>query len=112
MKIERYFISPPCSLEQFADQHELVLEIHERDIQTRECKLQPPLERFYTSFNNVDIKDGACLVSVFGNGETEDEAILDFCAQIQGKQLIKDAGYTTREVLQAPDKVTWKGGVS
>lgn len=87
---------PRTTLQEFADQHGLVMEIYERD--TKEF---PLLLRYYARFENCEISDGIVLISAFGNGKTPDDAMEDYTKQISGKKLIVSTN-ETRVVIHAP----------
>lgn len=81
MKIKRNFM-PWISLDEFADEHNLTLEINERDL-----SIKAP--RFYTQFKYTEVDSGNV---VYGDGNTEDEAIEDYCKKISGQIIIIHAG--------------------
>ena len=61
---------------------ELELEVKMRDF--RNSKL--PL--FYAKFKDSDVVDGNVIRGVYGNGNTIDEAIQDYCKEISGRVLV------------------------
>lgn len=69
MKIERELIGT-MDIAEFADRHGLVMMVKERPTDGR--------YRFYALFKNVELISGGCLISTFGNGATEHEAISDY----------------------------------
>lgn len=69
------------TLEKFADEYGLVMEVRERGVNF------PHNERWYASFATVEVEDGSLLCGVFGNGATPEEAIRDYGRQISGKTL-------------------------
>jgi hypothetical protein len=82
IKVERL---PRPSIEQFADEHGLVLEI---------CERRPDLviggqrvERWYAHFEKVDVIDGCCLVGISGNGDTPEQAVADYIGRIRGQEI-------------------------
>lgn len=87
------------SVQEFADQHQLTMEIHERS--KREF---PMLERYYAFFEACEVKEGSVLVGVFGNGETPEDAMKDYAEKISEKRLVFFAGdeRRLRFELQAP----------
>jgi len=90
MKIKRFPIPEPITLKQFAEKHNLILEIHER---TKD----PKPDKYYAHFENSDIKDGRVLRGVFGNGSTEAFAISDYAKEISGQILILNAWNSTKK---------------
>lgn len=96
MKIIRDLCNPQPSdeiitLETFADQHGLTLEIHER----REHR---GWDRYYVYFSRCDVKDGIFLRSEFGNGATEQLAINDYATRLSGKTLVIWSGSGSTKV--------------
>ncbi len=75
--------SPPklVAIQDFADEHGLVMEIHER------VGNQRPEARFYAYFQGVGTIDGHMLVSEHGNGETPKIAVCNYVSAISGKKL-------------------------
>jgi hypothetical protein len=80
MKIERHTIER-ISIEDFADKHNLTLELHERTDGT-----------FFVHFMHADVKEGDCLlVGKYGDGQNEDFAIQDYCKEISNETLVISA---------------------
>ena len=87
----------PITFEAFADRHGLVMKIVERP--------KPDDHRqFIASFEGVEIKSGAFLGSISGNGDTVDDAIAVYKTLILGKQLVKNAFHRNRQAFQAPNE--------
>lgn len=96
MKIERALVKRE-SLESFADTHNLTLSITERE--KPDCYRL----RYYVDFKHAEIKRDGCLISLTGNGTTEDEAIEDYMKQISGELLIVHAyDKSKRKEIQVP----------
>lgn len=69
-------------IESWADAHNLVIEVKERDPRNViSLKVAP----FYASARKVEIVGDGFLSSVHGNGETPEEAVLDYQAQLSGQ---------------------------
>jgi hypothetical protein len=83
VKIKRQLVKE-STLEEFADQHGLVLEIRERG------GARGTAARFYCHFENSDIADGGFLVGAHGNGRTEEEAMADYAKRISESVLCID----------------------
>lgn len=98
MKITLF--EPPSSmkLDDFADRHELVMEVHRRP-----KGLDLPL--YYAHFADADVKDGHCLIGEFGDGATIEESIANYALQISGKLLVVDAMSSSRREIQCPDEL-------
>lgn len=99
MKIERHLV-PESTLEDFADKHGLVMVVNERPTSYR------PLKRFYVKFSHIEIKDGRCLISPHGNGDTEEEAIADYAQCISECSLVYKAFSEDRKEIRAPRFIT------
>lgn len=70
MKIQRFPIET-VSLEDFADKHNLTMEVRERDDGS-----------WYAKFEDVYVVGNVVLVSAFSNGTTEFEAIENYAKEI------------------------------
>jgi hypothetical protein len=93
MIIKRYLID--CkTIQQFAEENNLVMIIRERGLSLR----NDGLCNFYAYFENVDVKDGCGLISEFGNGNNEKEAILDYAKKISDKLLVIDPFQKRKEI--------------
>lgn len=57
---------------------------------------------FYASFEYVDVKDDGILSSVFGEGATEHEAVVNYANKIQGQPLVYNAYGDARTEFVAP----------
>lgn len=91
MKIERY-PSPHAqevTLEDFADKHGLVMEVHQR-----------PDGSYYSRFKFSEVHEGHLLRGVYGDGATEETAIAAYAKEISGKTLTVDGGKTDIPVPQ------------
>ena len=58
--------------------------------------------RYYASFERAEIKDGACLVSTFGDGAWPGEAVMNYSREISGKLLVINAYDQSRREIRAP----------
>jgi hypothetical protein len=88
---------PKITLQEFAEKHELTMVITERNL-----VMHPDLSTYYCRFQNCEIKDGAALIGVSGNGKTEAEAFADYAAQISGRFLVFNAYQDSRKEIQCP----------
>lgn len=106
MKIERTLV-PEMTIEEFAEKHDLTMEIHERS--------EPPLVnphqswRFYACFKHADVKDGSVPIGRFGNGATEANAIADYASKISLKLLVVDARGPNQREIKVPRLVAAVG---
>ncbi|MBK6942517.1 MAG: hypothetical protein IPH13_20265 [Planctomycetes bacterium] len=80
MRIERTELAR-STLEEFADKNDLVMEISER------TPNHWPASRYYARFRHAEIVDGQRLISSFGNGASEEEAIEAYMREISGRRL-------------------------
>lgn len=100
MEIERYPVGMPpkharhLTIEEFADQHGLVMEVHERD--------DPKLPRYYATFKDVNVVDGVLLRGEYGNGDTEEEAIRNYGDALSFKTIVVNAGMANRREINVP----------
>jgi len=95
MKI-KYEDIPSMTIEQFADVHNLVMEVHER----RRPEGDPL--RYYASFEHVEIGGDGFLRGEFGNGRTPDEAIANYAAVITLKHIVVEAYTPERREIDVP----------
>lgn len=82
------------TIEGFALQHDLTLEMHRRD-----GAAQP---QYFCRFGRCEVMDNGLLVGAHGNGETEAEAIADYAAAISGRRLAVNAYLPTRYEIDVP----------
>ena len=102
MKI-KYNMIPEKTLSEFADEHDLVLEVNERSTETLQAfRHLSNKDRFYTHFVDSEIKGIGVLISAFGNGETVDEAIEEYRKEISEKTLVVNAGSANRKEIKVP----------
>ena len=95
------------SLEEFADEHNLVMEVVEREHHGNIYGNGYHVSRFYAHFKKVDIKEGFCLIGSTGNGETQEEAIEDYMREISNKLIVFDAfSETDRKELWVPNLIS------
>lgn len=93
---------PSCSFEEFADRNDFVLRVRERGPDL--CRSLP---RYFVRFEGVEVMDGlGGLRGSSGNGETLDEAVADYAAQIAGCRLAYHAYRGDRREVEAPTRFT------
>ncbi len=71
MKIETEYI-PEMTIEEFADQHGLVMIVRERAVDIGAS------HRYYARFQNVEVEENGLLASESGDGSTPAEAIVAY----------------------------------
>ncbi len=101
MKIEEHFV-PIATLEDFADDHRLVMEVHERTKRYYCATNDFENNRYYAHFKNADTTDGYILSSVTGNGPTPEAAIADYAIRISEQLLVIDASTEKRREIVVP----------
>lgn len=95
MKIELNEITR-MTIEEFADKHDLVMEINERQVRIG-CA-----SRYYASFKGSETKNGVMLARTYGNGSTPDMAISAYAEAISCKTLVIDSMLDTRREIEVP----------
>ena len=101
--IERVGGEPgPITLEEFADKHELVMEVHER------AKLiSANNTRWYAHFRHTHVKQcGGGYLGTCGDGKTPEEAISDYGNRIAGQSIAVNVWSSTepRKDIQCPNE--------
>jgi hypothetical protein len=97
INVVEHFSLKSQSLSDFADLHGLSLDMNERD-----PVLRRTLPRWRCSFRNLEIKDGSLLIGTFGDGDTQEEAIEDYCNRISGKIGVLNAFRSNRTTVNIP----------
>lgn len=46
------------------------------------------LPRYYVSFEHIEVKEGSMLIGTSGNGETIDDALENYCKEIETKRIV------------------------
>lgn len=85
MKVKITYNTDPRTIEEFAELHDLTMEVRERPVALQKHG------RFTASFEKSEIKDGGLLIGLYGNGNTPEEAIAGYGKQISGKLLVINA---------------------
>lgn len=78
MKIERIGGKPRMTIEQFAEEHDLVMEVHEPNGGSPVYK---------ASFKGVEVVNAGFLYSLCGRGATEADAINDYSRNISNQTI-------------------------
>ncbi len=87
---------PQCSIEQFAERHDLEMEINERP-----TAIGDP-SRYYANFKGASTKGNHVLISDFGNGATPEQAIAEYAARISLKTLVFGEYSKDRTEIRVP----------
>lgn len=98
MKIERISGKPRMTIEQFAEEHDLVMEVHEPNGESPVYK---------ASFKGVEVVNDGFLYSTYGRGTTEADAINHY-SKIISNQTIRIGRSGKR--IHVPDLIgyaTW-----
>ena len=90
MEIKRILV-PAMTLEEFADINGLVLKVKERSSETVSMVHVGENRRFYAMFEDSEIKEDCTLRGGFGDGATEEQAILNYAKEISEKMLVINA---------------------
>ncbi len=61
--------------------------------------------RFSAQFHNCEVKEGAILGGVYGNGKTPIEAIKDYFGLIKGKRIVFSAYGKDRQEFTVPKNI-------
>lgn len=91
---------PAMTIEQFADQHDLTLQIVERKLDVGN-----PM-RYYACFERAEIKESIFLVGCFGNGVTEQQAIDNYAREIEMRTLVINSTGNDRRQIEVPRLTT------
>lgn len=93
----------PTTIEAFADQHGLVMEVVERS-KSANGPYGATLSRYSANFQHVEIMDRGMLESSFGNGNTPTDAVADYAKRIEGRRLVYKAySLFERKEFEAPN---------
>jgi len=99
MKIKRNLIER-IDIADFAERHDLTIVVRERgynDMVAFNVK-----HAFYAYFEGAEVKEGCCLVSSYGDGADEDDAILSYAQSISDKTLVFNAFGKDRREIKTP----------
>ena len=88
----------------FEKEHGLDLVITERS-----KEYMNPVYKFYARFENTETKGDGILIGEYGNGNTPEEAINDYCNLISGKRIVFKA-YTEERKEISVHKLFYKAG--
>ncbi len=102
MKIETKLV-PESTIEEFADTHNLTMQVTERSEQYVAMPHIGTGGRFYAHFRHAEIRSGERgLAAVYGNGAAAAEAIANYGPEISEKLLIVDAMTPERREIRVP----------
>lgn len=87
---------PVTTIEEFADKHDLEMEMHERKREVGDPT------RYYCRFERAELSEGTMLRGAFGNGATEEEAIADYAKEISLGRLVINAYTRERKEIDVP----------
>ncbi len=62
--------------------------------------------RYYASFDRVEIKEGGMLRGSYGDGATPEEAIENYLGEIRGRRLVFAAYSDCRREIDVPNEFT------
>lgn len=96
MKIELHEIERD-TISAFADKNNLTMEVHER------ARPVGDPARYFAHFKDSDAKEGeCCLIGLFGDGRSPDEAIAAYANKISLRILVIGALTDERRVIKVP----------
>lgn len=98
MKVKEFLV-PEQTIQGFAEDHGLTMEIHERGADTIQ---NMQVRRYYAKFSGGEILDGSMLCSATGNGDTKSDAVSDYASRISEKRLVFNATNSRREEINVP----------
>ena len=87
MKV-KYHTVERISLDDFAKQHGLVMQVHERGNSEMS---HPWSDKFFCYFAYLEELDGSVLRATAGNGKTPRDAITNYCYEISNKLMVYKA---------------------
>lgn len=88
----------------FEKEHGLDLVVTERS-----KEYHNPVFKFYARFETTETMDGGLLIGEYGNGNTPEEAIHDYCFRISEKRIVFKAMTDERKEIKVP-KLFYKDG--
>jgi len=98
MPIEYEIFAEPSTFEEFLVHKDIVVIVKERPLSYN-------LPRYYAYATGVEIKEGSILISIHGNGNTQEEALQELKRELAGgKLLVKNAYKSDREEFYTPNE--------
>lgn len=100
----------PAAVKQFLAQHKLTIEVKDRHIENAPDVIRENLAtwpRYYARILNLDVVIGKSgrhvgTIGVVGNGETQQEAVNGFVADILGQEVVVNSGTPQHYITQVP----------
>jgi hypothetical protein len=86
----------PMTLEAFAEKYDLTLRLKERGPDMGERL------RWYAYFAGAEVKKAHVLISCYGNGATQEAAVVNYAKEISEKLLVFGAMTPERREIQVP----------
>ena len=86
------------NLEDFANEYNLTMLVSERDMAAQVLGMS----KYTAKFKGVEVKKGLTLEGAYGNANTPEDAIKDYCKQISGKWIVANAYGKDRMMVYAP----------
>lgn len=93
---------PPPSWDDFAQAHNLVIEVHEREHAPKGSD-----QRFYAHFSRAGVKEGSFYAGKYGDGISPVRAVGAYLALISGETLIVEDPHRREVVI--PSGMVWSG---
>lgn len=86
------------NIEDFANEYNLTMLVSERDMAAQALGML----KYTAKFKGVEVKKGLTLEGAYGNGETPEQAIKNYCKHISGQWLVVNAYGKDRMTVYAP----------
>jgi hypothetical protein len=93
--------APRISIEEFAERHDLVMEVGERP----RWGWKDDSSRWHAAFKGAEVKGDGVLIGEYGGGPTPEGAIADYASKLPGKTLVIDAYTDRRREILVPDLI-------
>lgn len=66
------------------------------------------LSKYYVQFENAEVMEGGCLAGKYGDGNTIDEALKDYCREVSNCRVAFGAYTKERKEIQFPKLIHTK----
>jgi len=81
------------------------LEVNERPLSPHNKIV---IHKYYAQFENSEVMLGGCLFGAYGNGNTIDDAIRDYCKQVSNCRIVFNSYTPNRKEIQFPKLIHTK----
>lgn len=73
-----------------------------------ERPLSMRLPKYYVYFLDGESSEGGCLITYSGNGNTVDEALIDYCKKVSSRRMVFNSYTTDRKEIVFPKLIHTK----